>query len=211
LLIIGYTYVKDRTVWPIKSVQITTELKHVHSALVQEIVTPYIADSFFTVRTGALQQELEQLPWVEAVSIERVWPETLRIAVHEKKPVLRWKQTGLISSERELFYPEENYAANLPRLSGYDTYYNEVVDVFLRLNAALAEVDLSIVALDLSPRLAWSMLLSNGLHLYLGQYDIDKRLTRFIQAADKLELQQAQEWYVDLRYTNGFALGKKKS
>jgi cell division protein FtsQ len=210
LLIIGYTYVNDPAIWPIRSVQITTQVNYVEPADIQERVSAYASSSFFAIKMSALQRDLETLPWIESVSIERVWPDTLKLAITEREPIARWKQTALISSKDELFYPEQEYAQELPQLSGDDAHYKEVLTAFKRFDKALSAEGLSIVALDLSPRSAWSAQLDNGLALYLGQDDIDARLARFTKVLHRLTL-GPDVVYVDLRYTNGFVLGNNKS
>ncbi len=50
LLIIGYTYVKDPALWPISSVQVTTELNHVQPEAVKKAILPYVAASFLRLK-----------------------------------------------------------------------------------------------------------------------------------------------------------------
>lgn len=197
--------------WPINSVQITTELSNIKPVEVKEIVLPYVEASFFTIKMGALQKDLQALPWIQKVSIERVWPDTLKISVTEQKAAVRWKETAFISDQATLFDPQQSHVMSLPRLSGNDARYQEVYAAFKRLNAQLAVVGLTIMEFDLSPRSAWSALLSNGMWLYLGQDDIDARLARFIKAMPMLNLETSVPAYADLRYTNGFVLGNNKS
>ncbi len=208
-LVIGYTYVKDPAIWPIKHVHIATKLSHVQPIEVKATILPYMVDSFFMIRMGALQQELLGLPWIEKVHIERIWPDTLKISIIEQTAVVRWQDTGFINGKGELFDPKMEHNISLPRLSGFEANYKEVFAAYQRLNAKLAEEKLSIVELDLSPRSAWSALLDNGMWVYLGQDDIDMRLSRFIKAMPWLNLDTPHEMYIDLRYTNGLVLGYK--
>lgn len=210
LLIIGYTYVKDPLVWPIHAVQISTELKNVEPQTIKEIVMPYAQASFFTIKMDALQSELQSLPWVQKVNIERIWPDTLKIAIIEQNAMLRWQETGFINDKGELFDPKQAHGFQLPKLSGDTARYQEVFSEFKRLNAQLATIGLSVVELDLSPRSAWSARLDNGLWLYLGQDDIRTRLARLIKVMPTLNLENPKTMYVDLRYTNGWVLGHGK-
>lgn len=209
LLIIGYTYVKDPALWPINVIEVPTQLDKVEPQAVKETVIKYVNDSFFTIKMGALQQDLQALPWVQKVNIERVWPDTLKIAITEQTPVLRWKDTGFINDMGELFDPKQAHTLSLPKLSGDETRYQEVLNVYKQLNTQLAPQGLSIVELDLSPRSAWSGQLSNGMRFNLGQDDIQVRLVRFIEVMPTLNLEKPHEMYVDLRYTNGWVLGKR--
>ncbi len=160
---------------------------------------------------NALQKDLQSLPWVQQVSIERVWPGTLKIAVIEQTAQVRWKETAFINNQGELFDPKASHSIQLPLLNGNDANYEEVFAVFKDLNTQLSKVGLTIVELELSPRSSWSALLDNGLWLYLGQDDIQMRLARFIKVMPRLKLETQDVKYVDLRYTNGWVLGNNKS
>jgi cell division protein FtsQ len=211
LLIIGYTYVKDPALWPINSVHIVTELKNVQPEMIKRIVVPHAKTSFFTIKMGALQQSLQALPWVKKVNIERVWPDTLKIAIIEQTAVVRWQDTAFLNKDGELFDPKQPHDIVLPQLRGDNARYQEVFEAFGRLTAQLSKVGLSIVELDLSPRSTWSALLDNGTWLYLGQDDIDVRLARFLKVMPALHFETLDVQYVDLRYTNGWVLGSNKS
>lgn len=209
LLIIGYTYVKDPALWPINAVEVTTQLKHVEPQAVKETVMQYAGASFFTIKMRALQKDLQALPWVQKVNIERVWPDSLKIAIIEQTAVLRWQDTGFINDNGELFDPKQAHTLSLPKLSGDKARYQEILGVYQRLNAQLLPQELSIVELDLSPRSAWSLQLNNGLKLNLGQDDIEARLASFLKVMPTLNLEEPEKMYVDLRYTNGWVLGSR--
>jgi cell division protein FtsQ len=60
----------------------------------------------------------------------------------------------------------------------------------------------------LDARGAWEFDLSNGVTVRLGRRQIDERFEKFINAALKLVTQRGDDIsYVDMRYTNGFAIG----
>ncbi|MGA2655795.1 MAG: cell division protein FtsQ/DivIB [Gammaproteobacteria bacterium] len=196
LLIIGYTYVKDPALWPINAVEVTTQLDKVKPEAVKETVLQYVGDSFFTIKMDAMQQDLQRLPWVQKVNIERIWPDTLKIAITEQTAVLRWQDTGFINDKGELFDPKQAHTLKLPKLSGDEVRYQEVLSVYKQLNTQLAKQGLSIVELDLSPRSAWSGRLSNGMRFNLGQDDVENRLVRFIGVMPTLNLEKPDEMYV---------------
>jgi cell division protein FtsQ len=67
---------------------------------------------------------------------------------------------------------------------------------------------LTLEKLELDERGSWRLVLGSGQEIRLGRRDIDERLYRFFRfvapaLADKL----TRVAYVDLRYTNGFAVG----
>jgi cell division protein FtsQ len=67
-----------------------------------------------------------------------------------------------------------------------------------------------LAALELDARGAWNLTLDNGVVVRLGRRQIDDRFERFMLAAAKLVSQRATDInYVDMRYSNGFAVGWK--
>ena len=55
---------------------------------------------------------------------------------------------------------------------------------------------------------AWEMDLANGVTVRLGRREVDERFEKFMNTALKLVTQRGEDIaYVDMRYTNGFAIG----
>jgi cell division protein FtsQ len=62
--------------------------------------------------------------------------------------------------------------------------------------------------LRLDERGAWELSLDNGVALRLGRTGVDERFERFLEAAARIVAARAAEIeYVDMRYSNGFAIG----
>ena len=65
-----------------------------------------------------------------------------------------------------------------------------------------------IAALRLDERGAWEMDLDSGVTVRLGRRDVEERLGRFIRTASQVLAHRLTEiTYVDMRYSNGFAIG----
>jgi cell division protein FtsQ len=72
----------------------------------------------------------------------------------------------------------------------------------------MLEAGMRIAALRLDERGAWEMDLDSGVTVRLGRREVDARLDRFIRAAAQVVAHRASEVvYVDMRYSNGFAIG----
>ncbi len=85
------------------------------------------------------------------------------------------------------------------------------MDMFQHISEKISILNLAVVELDLTPRLAWYMRLNNGLQIVLGRDNIDTRLQRFIEAYAQLFANRVSDVdYVDLRYSNGFAVKWKE-
>jgi cell division protein FtsQ len=67
---------------------------------------------------------------------------------------------------------------------------------------------LRVSAMRLDARGAWEFDLANGVPVRLGRRQVDERFERFMDSALKLVTQRGEDiQYVDMRYTNGFAIG----
>jgi cell division protein FtsQ len=79
---------------------------------------------------------------------------------------------------------------------------------YLAVRGKLAEAELSLQSLSMDERGSWRLVLKGGQEIRLGRRDIDERLYRFFDVvAPALAAQLPTVEYVDLRYTNGFAVG----
>src|SRR5882762_978967 len=59
------------------------------------------------VVSWALDQPIETLPWVDAVSVHRAWPRGLNVRVIEQTASARWCERGLRNTRGELFDSDE--------------------------------------------------------------------------------------------------------
>ena len=98
--------------------------------------------------------------------------------------------------------------AELPQLSGPPGTEAEVARLYLAVRGRLADAHLSLAALKRDARGAVEIVLGTGQVIKLGNRDLDARLERlFTVAAPTLAEELARVAYIDLRYTNGFAVG----
>jgi cell division protein FtsQ len=158
-----------------------------------------------------LQQDLLSLDWADRVSIERVWPDTLKITVVEKEPVAYWNHE-LMTGDGKLFrLGKEQMDLKLPELSGPKNQQLDVLQNYQKLSKLLSSYGLHAASLQLRDNQAWELALTNGVQLHLGKRDLEQRLQRFCKAyptvfADKPERLLS----VDLRYARGMAVQWKQ-
>ena len=110
-----------------------------------------------------------------------------------------------MDGEGEVFVAQSDQ--DLPEFVGQEGTAAEVTQRYGQFSRQLAGLDLHVTRLVLSPRHAWQLRLSNGMVLELGREDVQQRLARFVQAYPySLAEIQGRVKYVDLRYSNGFAV-----
>jgi cell division protein FtsQ len=162
-----------------------------------------------SVDLGAVQRAVEQLPWVDSATVERRWPRALNIRVVEQVAAARWGANGLLNTRGELFISEARHIPpELPRLSGPRGSEAEVARRYLAAQGQLIEAGMRLTAVRLDLRGAWEFDLDNGITVRLGRRQVDERFQRFVTAGVGQIASHANDiGYVDMRYTNGFAIG----
>lgn len=198
-------YVVHLPIFPLRSVQLEGDVEHVTREQVEAVVSRELRGNFFTADLAEIRTAFEKLPWVRRVNVRRQWPDRLEIAVEEHKPVARWGSTALVSSQGEVFEAAVNEV--LPVLSGPEGTAPEVVSRYEVFESLLAPVGRRLAQITLSPRRAWVLRLDDGTVIELGREDLESRLAGFVAAYDRTVARLPQPpTYVDLRYTNGFAV-----
>ncbi|HEY5102166.1 MAG TPA: cell division protein FtsQ/DivIB [Steroidobacteraceae bacterium] len=164
-----------------------------------------------SVDLDAVRAAVAAIPWVDTVSVQRAWPRALTVTVVEQVAAARWGESGLLNTRGELFASEATHIPpELARLSGPPGTQGAVAARYLAAQGRLVEAGMHLTALRLDERGAWEMDLADGITVRLGSREVDERFERFMLTAMKLITPRADEIaYVDMRYSNGFAIGWK--
>lgn len=188
---------------------ITGKLEHVSPQVVRAVVRPVLGSGFFTSDMSAVRAAVDVLPWVQTASVRRGWPHTLYIEINEETPAARWNGTGLMDARGRVFTHSGGQSwVQLPQLSGPDGSAATVLTEYHTFGALLAPKGLAIRKLDVDARGAATLELSDGIRVRLGRQQAEVRLERFAAVAlQVLASQITRVAYVDMRYTNGFAVG----
>ena len=199
------SWVAQRPMFQIQRAVVSGDLQQVDRELVAKRAHD-LRGNFFTVNLDAAAAELRSIPWVRAVSLRRLWPNGLEVAVEEQHPLAHWGDEGLLNTWGEVFVAD--YADDdLPRFDGPAGSGPEMARAAQQFNRELAPIGRQVEALGLSERRAWTLRLDNGLTLDLGRDNIHERLTRFVGVYPLVfKDESARGASVDLRYPSGFAL-----
>ena len=190
---------------------VSGRLQHVDPAAVRSAVLPAVGKGFFDTRVDTVSAAVKQIPWVAQADVRREWPHTLHVEVVEEVPVARWNADGLMDAQGRVFTRMDTKAyAALPLLSGRDADAQDVLAEYDTLSNLVAPRGLAITELSVDARGAATVLLNDGIEVRLGREDAAVRLARFTaMALPALNARLAAVAYVDMRYTNGFAVGWK--
>jgi cell division protein FtsQ len=200
------TWALDR---PVKVISMDGSFQRVSPGQIEKAVAPFAHAGFMSADLDAIQSAVESLPWVEHARIARSWPNSLHVTVIEQTAAARWGESGLLNTRGELFVREAAHVpAELPRLSGPDGSETQVAQRYLAAQGRMLEAGMRIAALRLDERGAWEMDLDSGVTVRLGRREVDERIDRFIHTASQVIAHRLTEIsYVDMRYSNGFAIG----
>ncbi|MBS0288118.1 MAG: cell division protein FtsQ/DivIB [Proteobacteria bacterium] len=200
----------DPAHFPITSVKFSGQRHYLTQEELREAILPEIKAGFFRLKVSTLQQRLLSLPWIKQADVRKVWPDQLVVRFEEHSPAAYWDDKGIISELGTCFYPDltKMKALDLPSLKGPEGKSSFIWQQFLAMEDILAPLKLNITQVYLAPRGAWQVQLSNGITVVLGTNDTLARLKRFVSAYEKhLKDHEKKMAYVDLRYTNGMAIG----
>ena len=199
---------------PVASVSVEGSFQRVSPVDVERVVKGEVYGAgLLSVDLASVRRAIHTLPWVDAVSVQRAWPRGLNVLVIEQTAAARWGEQGLVNSRGELFAVDSRHIPpELAQLSGPADREQVVAQRYLAAAGRLTQAGLRMTALRLDARGAWEFDLSNGVTVRLGRRQVDERFEKFMSAALKLVTQRGEEIaYVDMRYTNGFAIGWRSS
>ncbi|WP_287797520.1 cell division protein FtsQ/DivIB, partial [Idiomarina sp.] len=193
---------------PLAELSVQGELHYTASEEVRQALTAEPLGSFFTADVDDLRRRVEQLPWVQKVSIRKVWPDKLSVYVTEHKPVAMWNGDRLINQHQEVFRADITRAdSSLPQLFGPENAVKETWKEFNRVQQMLEVNGFQIRALRLTERFAVNVVLAQGIEIKLGREATLERIKRFIDVFPSIVEHEKSKNNeidtVDLRYDTG--------
>jgi cell division protein FtsQ len=200
------TWALDR---PLRVISMDGSFQRVSPGQIEKAVAPFSQGGFMSADLDGIQRAVESLPWVEHARIQRRWPNSLHVTVVEQTAAARWGESGLLNTRGELFVREASHVpAELPHLSGPEGTESQVAQRYLSVQGRMLEAGMRVAALRLDARGAWEIDLDSGVTVRLGRREVDQRIDRFIHTASQVIAHRLNEiTYVDMRYSNGFAIG----
>jgi cell division protein FtsQ len=201
----------DPAALPIRRVMVEGEFKHLTTEHVQHAVVDAVHAGFFGVDVADIRRLLQDEAWIRDANVSRIWPDGLHVTIVEQIPVARWGDYGLLNERADVFVPiAEDLPRDLVQLNGPLGSEQEVLERFAYIRAQLADIGLKPIGLSLSDRRAWTITIAGGHEILLGRRSLEERLARFKWGYSKgLNAAWERIGHVDMRYTNGFAVGER--
>lgn len=195
-------------VMPIKYVRTEGVFQYLSKDEIKTVLLPLVKTGIMGADMQAIHDAVAKLPWVETVSVKRVWPDAIDIRVHERKPYARWGKNSLINEQGVIFTPNniKQFQA-LTLLTGPETQQQKTLEIMKGVKTALADQALEMAEFEINNRGSWKIKLATGMEILLGRNDQLKKLQRFLKTLAVLGQERVQAMsVVDLRYPNGYAV-----
>jgi cell division protein FtsQ len=190
-------------------------------AQVSEKMHEVVGRNIFQISLEERRQELEKIPWVETASVVRIWPNHLRVMIHERTPVAfvaLGERVELVDAHgvlmelplrREYSFPvilgmneNEPLSTREPRMKIFMRLMHELDEGDGR-SAAKAQYSRNLEEVDLSDPEDVKVLANGGsgpILLHLGNENFLQRFMVFLTNVQKWEQERGKLKSVDLRY-----------
>ena len=194
--------------WPVRWLEVDGAFERVSAEQLRASLAPVSAGSFFTVDLERIKAAAYRQPWVADATVQKTWPDTVKVTIREFTPVAHWTGGHLVSGDGVAFQvPGAAEIQGLPWLEGPDGLLDEVFQTWRQFNNELQPAGLEIELIRLDARGAWFIELGNGTEVQLGREQAGLRLQRLVRSWPNLmNGRDMTPLVVDLRYTNGFAV-----
>ena len=196
---------------PVKYVRTEGVFQYLSKNEIQTVLQPLVVTGFFDADMQAIHAAVSTLPWVDTVTVKRIWPDAIDIKVREKKPFARWGKNSLITERGVIFTPKNiEQFQNLTAVTGPELQQVKVLEIMKGIKTALADQSMELVEFSVNDRWSWNIKLATGLEILLGRNEQLKKLQRFLKTLTVLKQEQVEQIaIVDLRYPNGYAVSWK--
>ncbi len=207
--------IQSRTLWmpywlPLKGFQLNSQLNQLSDTDIQKILAPWENYSLPLAPLDDISAALTTNPWVLSANLRRAWPDSLMISVVENQATALVNDQWLINQKYQPFLQVEQVQQyqDLPKVYCQPHQIAQVMDNLRLMQQVIADTGLSVSALRLSKRGAWTADLTNGTELKIGRQDFIQRVEKYIALLPVIAPQQEQQVIVsaDLRYDTGIAV-----
>ena len=200
------------TLFSVQTIKITGDFSHISKNNLKKIILPFLDKGLLGLDYARMRERLQQVAWMDDVTIQRVWPHTLMVQFTTKKPVALMPDNNLMDEQGNIFRADLVDAAllDLPLFVVPLGQQIAVLQLYRAVKPLISTLALQIKKIQLVEAQYWSLVLSNGLTLYLSRIDAKEQVKRFVRVYfDVVAHQVSRIAYVDLRYEQGIAIKLK--
>lgn len=194
---------------PIAQVQVEGAFRYADKTQVEQLIAQALNDNFLRLDLAQVRARLERNPWVERAAIQRQWPDTLRVRIHEQHPIARWGESGFLNRKGDIIRVDSlEKLTHLPWLDGHDEDATKVMRHYLEVGELLRARGLVLKSFKCDARKSWEMRVGDEIRIMIGRDAMMEKVQRFLAVYDLVLHERWQEVAsVDLRYHSGVAVG----
>ena len=185
-------------------------LNHIDKDDIIKIINNHNDINIFNLNVKKIYKEIKNNTWIKKVSIETVYPNTLKIILTEKKPIAIWQnkfgnnlitKTGDVILEKKL----ESFKSYLPIIIGHNANKN----IYSILNILSSNKDFvkNIWSLTFVNERRWNLHFNQGLTIKLPSKNVKNAWEKVVHLDQKFNILRLGLTEVDLRNSSQI-LGK---
>ena len=213
-------------VFALQQIEVVGEVNRNGIASLRANALPRLSGNFLTLDLAQARAAFESVPWVRRATVQRVWPNKLRVRLEEHKVAAYWEpkpegadagsdavvDRALVNGFGEVFHANLGDVEDekLPVLAGPDGRSRQMLAMWTQLDAQTRAIDDAVERLDLSSRGSWRATLERGAVVELGRGEVDEVQARYAQFAHNIQRitahYQSTLASADLRHAEGFAV-----
>jgi len=196
----------------ITTVNIHGEFRHLNPGDIRRVTAPWIGESFLMADLEEIKSRVLALPWVNQVTVQRIWPGKISVHVVEQIPSVFWNEKGFLNQQGEIFTPDVlTVNRDLVAFTGPDNASLEIRQTMMRelenLKSQFALYDAGIQKLALNARGVWEVTLEGGTRVAMGEAPFEEKIDRLGAVLSRAnDADRAKMARIDTRYPNGVAV-----
>lgn len=218
MFVLVLSWLVRQPLFNLSAIAVQGDVVHNNAVTLRANVAPRLAGNFFTVNLTQTRAVFESVPWVRKATIQRQFPDRLKVVLQEHQAVAYWGPEGdtrLVNSFGEVFEANqaEVEAPDLPQLNGPSGQAPLVLAVYRSVVAQFDKLDMQVERMELTGQGSWRAWFDNGAAVEMGQgslSDIETRVQRFVATLSQVPTRYGRNLEsADLRYSNGYAIKLK--
>lgn len=159
-----------------------------------------------TVNLDAVAGAVRELGWAQAVTVRRVWPDTLAVAINRQAVVAQWREDEVLTSTGRVIPQPEPAGESLPQLRSSSLPPAATLTLYQQLERL--DPARSIARLTEMPLEGWVVELKSGDRVVLGRAsgnaELVRRFRRYLEVRSQLPPSEIVR--ADARYAHGVAI-----
>ena len=190
----------------INQIHIEGNFKQLDKNHLEKLVMSEAQNGFFSVNLHRMRDSLLALPWVKTAAVYKIWPDQIKIVIHEQVAFARWGNDGFLNEQGDYFQAGEFTAPELQNLALLQGIQEQQKILFGYLKQLTQTYKLNVVRLCMGMQCPLEFELDSGLIVRLDGKDFATQIKRFSNIFIGMQEKLLQAKKIDMRYPNGFAV-----